>query len=225
MNPQSLEQANALLAAAARSTAVGEPIARPLADLGREVGLPSPLALARAVRALVSRGRILAEDGTYRLVEDRPVDAGERVTVAPRPGRRTRGKRRGAEEARGDGIPTYSDLGRALVDRLIELARETAAVAELTDVRRELREERSARVRAEERGNDLHGRVRDLEAKLDMAEENLRRVIGVVRQQTGSAKVADPEAQALLAILRGTPGKGNGDATEPSSETEETHAG
>ncbi len=223
MNPQSLEQANALLAAAATSTSVGEPITRPLADLGREVGLPSPLALARAVRALVSRGRIVAEDGAYRLVDDRPVEAGERVTVAPRPGRRTRGKRRGDTEGRGDGLPTYSDLGRALVDRLIELARETAAVAELTDVRRELREERSARARAEDRAKDLHTRVRDLEAKLDMAEENLRRVIGVVRQQTGSAKPADPEAQALLAILRGTPAGENGDAGDPA--TEETQTG
>lgn len=219
MNPQSLEQANALLAAAAEQTATGDVIAPPLADLGRRVGLPSPLSLARAVRALVSRGRIAADGGQYRLVSDRPLEAGERVSVAPRSGRRGRA-RRAAEPVRGDnGLPTYADLGRALVDRLIELARETAAISELTDLRRQLREERSARVRAEERATELHARARDLEAKLDMAEENLRRVIGVVRQQTASAAPADPEAQALLAILRGTSNDADG------SETEEQPAG
>jgi hypothetical protein len=209
LNPQSLDQANALLAAAAEGAATGEAIARPLAELGREVGLPSPLALARAVRALVSRGRLASEGGEYRLLDARPLEAGEKVSVAPRGGRRARG-RRDRPEPEGDGTPTYSDLGRALVDRLIEMARETAAVAELTDVRRELREERSARVRAEERATELHARARDLQAKLEMAEENIRRVIGVVRQSSPSPKVPDAEAEALLAILRG-----NGSPAEP----------
>ncbi|MCA1726427.1 MAG: hypothetical protein LC722_01860 [Actinobacteria bacterium] len=218
MNPQSLEQANAVLAVAAEQTGTGEVIGAPLAELARAVGLPSPLSLARAVRALVSRGRIASEDGEYRLLDPRPLELGEKVSVAPRRGRRTRATR---EAGPGDdGLPTYADLGRALVDRLIELARETAAISELTDVRRELREERSARVRAEDRATELHARARDLEAKLDMAEENLRRVIGVVRQQTTSAKPADPEAQALLAILRGSASGEAGEDEEPAGPGE-----
>src|SRR5712691_9164674 len=103
MNPQSLEQANALLAAAAEQTPVGEVIDRPLAELGRQVGLPSPLALARAVRALVSRGRLLADGAGYRLADTRAVETGERVSVAPRPGRRTRGRRRPEPQEPDDG--------------------------------------------------------------------------------------------------------------------------
>jgi hypothetical protein len=206
MNQQSLDQANALLAEASLSTQPGEAISEPLGELGRRVGLPSPLALARAVRALVSRGRLSVADGEYRLLEPRPVEAGERVSVAPRGPRRPR--RRARREAEGDenGVPAYSDLGRAVVDRLVELARETAALQDLTQLRRELREERSARARAEERASDLHTRNRDLDAKLGMAEENLRRVIGVVRQKStpgAGPRPTDPDAQALLAILRG----------------------
>jgi hypothetical protein len=224
VNQQSLDQANALLAVAAEGTSNGEVIARPLADIAREVGLPTPLSLARAVRALVSRGRIASDQGEYRLLDNRPLESGERVSVAPRPGRRARGggRRSEARAAPDGGVPTYADLGRALVERLIEMARETAAVSELADVRRELREERSARVRAEERATELHARVRDLEAKLDMAEENIRRVIGVVRQGTPSAaKPSDPETQALLAILRGNGGASSGDP-EDATETAET---
>ena len=215
MNTQSLDQANALLAACATTTETGAILTRPLSDVGREVGLPSPLALARAVRALVSRGRLVAEDGGYRLADVRPIEPGEKVTAGPRQGRR--GRRRGAQAASdGDGVPTYDDLGRAVVERLVELARETAALSELTDLRRELREERSARVRAEERANDLHQKARDFEAKLQMAEENLRRVMGVVRQKSADAKPSDPEAQALLAILRANGPTEAADEGEPS---------
>ncbi len=220
MNPQSLEQANSLLAACAGSTATGAMLTRPLSDVGREVGLPSPLALARAVRALVSRGRLAAEDGGYRLVDVRPIEPGEKVSAGARTGRRTRRRAGRAGAGAGDGVPTYNDLGRAVVERLVELARETAALSELTDLRRELREERSARVRAEERANELHQKARDYETKLEMAEENLRRVMGVVRQKSAAAKPSDPEAQALLAILRANgPGEGQEgeDSERPSS--------
>jgi len=217
VNTQSLEQANALLAALSRSTSVGEIVTVQLADVGREVDLPSPLALARAVRALVSRGRLVAEEAGYRLVEDRPIEAGEKITVAPRGGRRSRKR---AEPSGEPGVPSYADIGRSVVDRLIELARETAEVAELANVRRELREERSARVRAEERATELHHRVRDLEGKLDMAEENLRRVIGVVRQKSAEGKPTDPETQALLAILRGANGGAARNDEEPPAADE-----
>jgi hypothetical protein len=202
MNQQSLDQANALLAEVRDTTEPGGTIGASLGELGRKVGLPSPLSLARAVRALVSRGRLGVEDGQYRLLDDRPIEMGERVSVAARP-RRSAGRKKAADGAARDGVPSYADLGRAVIDRLIELARETAALADLTQLRRELREERSARARSEERANELHTRARDLEAKLQMAEENLRRVIGVVRQKSSAAKPTDPDAQALLAILRG----------------------
>ena len=55
---------------------------------------------------------------------------------------------------------------------------------------------------------------------LEMAEENLRRVMGVVRQKSAAAKPSDPEAQALLAILRANgPGEGQEgeDSERPSS--------
>jgi hypothetical protein len=54
-----------------------------------------------------------------------------------------------------------------------------------------------------------------------MAEENLRRIIGVVRQQTSAAKPEDPEMQALLAILRGSGSDAEDGAPEPQDAATE----
>jgi hypothetical protein len=60
VNQESLERANAFLAAVASRVGPGEPLEVSPADIARDMGLPEPLAAARAVRALVARrGRVL----------------------------------------------------------------------------------------------------------------------------------------------------------------------
>ena len=72
MNDQSLQAANAFLAAAASSIQAGDLLDRAPADIGQDAGLPNPLAVARAVRALAARRRLEVQDGKYRLLDARP---------------------------------------------------------------------------------------------------------------------------------------------------------
>jgi len=118
LNEQSLEAANAFLRIAAGTVQPGDFLDRSPADIGKEAGLPNPLAVARAVRALAARRRLEAEDGRYRLLDARPLDSGEPESVPRTPRRRKPRKRAGAGRADG-GPPTgerrasYADLGRA----------------------------------------------------------------------------------------------------------------
>src|SRR6266540_6208529 len=93
LNEQSLRAANAFLAVASAAVTPGDYLDRPPADIGRDAGLPSPLAVARAVRALAARRRLEAEDGRYRLLDNRPLAPGEPESV-PRAPRRKKARRR-----------------------------------------------------------------------------------------------------------------------------------
>src|SRR4051794_591747 len=53
VNEESLKRVNAFLSAIATRIEVGQVLTVTPADIGREVGLPEPLAAARAVRALL----------------------------------------------------------------------------------------------------------------------------------------------------------------------------
>ena len=97
MNEQSLERVNAFLAAVAARTERGQLLEATPAELGRELGFPDPLSIARAVRALVARQRLEPAGGSYRLLDDSPVAAGERETVE----RKTRRSARRTEEPAG----------------------------------------------------------------------------------------------------------------------------
>ena len=205
LNEQSLQAANAFLQAASTTTSQGEILQQSPSDIGKEAGLTNPLAVARAVRALAARRRLEVEDGQYRLLDTRPLEAGEPESV-PRAPRRRKGRRKGTlrtEPGTGDRRATYSDLGRAVVERVIELGREAGeAIAGAEHLRREAKENRAARIEAEQRASKLFERVKELETKLEMAEANLRTVLAAARGRGATAGPTDNEMEALLRILK-----------------------
>src|SRR6266542_4038055 len=121
VNEESLRRANAFLAAIAEKIEPGHELAAPPADIGKQIGLPDPLAAARAVRALLARRRLEMSDGKYRLLDARPVEAGEPEAV-PRPPRKKRAAPASRARSRSEpGKATYSEVGRTAIEKLIEL--------------------------------------------------------------------------------------------------------
>ncbi len=206
MNQESLERANAFLSAVAERTRPGEMLQATPAEIGRAMGLPDPLAAARAVRALLARRRLEMVDGRYRLLDARPIEPGEREQV-PRP-RRPRAKSNERAQARpaAPGRPTYSEVGREAIERLIELGREVATLrANLRAAREEARQAREARDEAERRAASLSTRVHDLEGRAEMAESNLRTLLAAARGAGKETPVGDSEMEAILGVLKGGP--------------------
>ena len=223
MNEESLKRANAFLAAVALRVEVGETVDAAPTDIGREIGIDQPLASARAVRALLARRRLELVDGTYRLLDARPVDAGERESV-PRKPRTKRAKARtridGAERA--SGRPTYSQVGREAVEKLIELGRENATLrASLRTAWEVAREAREAKDDAERRSGALTSRVRDLEARAEMAESNLRTLLAAAKGTGRDAPVGQNEMEAILGVLKGGEnGEDGSGAREEASDSD-----
>jgi len=209
LNDQSLQAANAFLAVAATSTQPGELLELPPAEIGKQAGLANPLAVARAVRALAARRRLEVEDGRYRLLDGRLLEPGEPESV-PRAPRRRKARKRGGGRGPGDSATpatdrkaTYADLGRAVVERVIELGREAGeAVAAAEHLRREAKENKATRIEAEQRASRLFERVKELETKLEMAEANLRTVLAAARGRGATAAPTDNEMEAVLRILK-----------------------
>ncbi len=223
MNEQSLDRVNAFLAEAARRTAVGDVMAVTPAEIGRELGFPDALSTARAVRALIARRRLEPAQGSYRLLDSRPVEAGEKESLGRRP--RTTRQRPSSTTRAEPGTARYSDFGRAVVDRLVEVGREAAEMrAALRSAREEAREARQDRDEAESRARSLSEKVRELEARAEMAESNLRTVLATVRSKNAEdpardAGVSDSEMEAILGVLKGDdPVETRGVAT-PDPET------
>jgi hypothetical protein len=215
MNQESLERANAFLAVVALRTQPGDMLSATPAEIGREMGLPEPLAAARAVRALLARRRLEVVDGRYRLVDAKPIEAGEREQVARPRRQRTKAAVR-PERPEAGGRPTYSEIGREAIERLIDLGREVGSLrANLKIAREESRAAREARDEAERRAASLSGRVHDLEARAEMAEANLRTLLAAARG-AGKDVVGDSEMEAILGVLKGGPqdGEGSQGATE-----------
>jgi hypothetical protein len=219
VNEQSLERVNAFLAAVAERTEKGGLLEATPAELGRELGFPDPLSIARAVRALVARRRLEPAGGSYRLLDQTPVAEGERETIERR-GRRSRKRPEDPSAARRGGL-AYSDLGRATVDRLVELGQEVSQLrAQLKTSREEARQNREMRVEAERRARGLAERARELENRVEMAESNLRTLLASARA-TGmhpDQRLPDSEMEAILGVLKGN----NGDQVpaEPPAEQE-----
>lgn len=204
VNSESLGRANAFLAAVSERVGPGEILETTPAEIGRLVGLSEPLAAARAVRALLARRRLEAVDGKYRLLDPRPIDPGEREQI-PRP-RRPRTSKADRPEAEASGRPTYSEVGREAIERLIDLGREVANLrASLRTAREEARESREARDEAERRAQTLTVRVRDLEARAEMAETNLRTLLAAAKGAGRDIPVGDTEMEAILGVLKGGP--------------------
>jgi hypothetical protein len=206
VNEQSLQESNALLAAAQARTQVGEFIPGSPAELAGESGINDRLSVARAMRALMARGRISQEGDRYRLVDGRPLEPGEPATIRRPVRRRTAAHptQRGAE----DGRPTYEGLGRAVLERLVELS---AQVSELrTALDRSLAEADAARKEAMDvgrqaaedrrRAQGLEDEVTTLRRRLEMTEANLRTMVEAARSRP-AAPLEDADAQAILDIL------------------------
>jgi hypothetical protein len=214
MNQQSLDRANAFLAAVAARVAPGELLEMSPTQLGQDIGVEEPLAAARAVRALLARRRLEAVDGRYRLLDATPVQPDEKEQV-PRP-RRARSKRAGRSAPRErstGGRPTYSEVGREAIDRLVELGKEVATLrASLRTARDEARDAREAKDEAERRARALAERVRELEARAEMAESNLRTLLAAAKG-AGREHVGDTEMEAILGVLKEPGGTDDAPAT------------
>ncbi|HEU4526433.1 MAG TPA: hypothetical protein VFT80_00695 [Actinomycetota bacterium] len=220
MNQESLERANAFLAAIAARVQPGELLETTPTQLGRDIGVEEPLAAARAVRALLARRRLEAEGGRYRLLDAAPIQPGEKEQV-PRPRRaKTKSARRGSRAAAGHpGRPTYSEVGREAIDRLVELGKEVASLrAGLRTARDEAREAREARDDAERRARTLAERVRELEGRAEMAESNLRTLLAAARG-AGRDQVGDTEMEAILGVLKGGEGEEGGEGEQGGGST------
>jgi chromosome segregation ATPase len=204
MNQESLERANAFLAAFAARAEPGELVALSPAELGREIGVAEPLAAARAVRALLARRRLEAVDGKYRVLDARPIEPGEREQVArPRRSTTRRGPRATSEAGAG-GRATYSEIGREVVERTIELGREVGTLrGQLRAAREEAREAREAREESERRAGQLSARVKELEGRAEMAEANLRTLLAAAKGTGRDTPVGDMEMEAILGVLKG----------------------
>jgi hypothetical protein len=106
----------------------------------------------------------------------------------------------------------YDDLGRAVVDRLLELSRDDSLRAAQVEAFAAEREQHRARVSelevaVEEAGlreTELRIKLRAAEEALGRAEENLRKAFGGPRPATASTdhQVDDDDARAVLDILR-----------------------
>jgi hypothetical protein len=204
VNEESLNRANAFLAAISQKVEPGQELATTPAEIGKEVGLPDPLAAARAVRALLARRRLEMTDGKYRLLDARPVEPGEPEAVPRAPRRKKASGPRGGRRSSEPGRTTYSEVGHTAIEKLIELGREVGTLrGSLRTAREEARDAREGRNEAERRAQSLASRVRDLEGKLEMAESNLRTILAAAKGGPRAAdNVGDAEMDAILGVLR-----------------------
>lgn len=204
-------ESNALLAVAAGRTQVGSVISVPPADLAREAGIDNRLAIARAVRALISRGRLEQDGAGYRLVSDSPLKPGEPASVR-RPIRRRSSRAVVPEQ---DGPPTYEQVGRAIIERLIELSAQVAELRAALDrargeaevARREAVEVSRAAARDRQRAAAQEEEANALRRRLEMTEGNLRKVVEVAKTRP-AAPLEDSDAKAILDILSAKGGPG-----------------
>ena len=205
MNEQSLQESNALLAVAADRTEVGQIISASPAELARDCGIESRLSAARAIRALLARGRIAQENGGYRLLDARPLSPGEPATV-----RRPTRRRRAAPppEEPEEGPPTYDGLGRSLIERLIEVSAEAAELraalersrGEADAARREGVEVNRQAAGDRRRAEQLEDEVSTLRKRVEMTEANLKTVLEAAKGRE-PARLEDTDTKAILDIL------------------------
>ena len=99
------------------------------------------------------------------------------------------------------------------------MGRETAEATASSDLlRRDAKDNRAARIEAEQRASRLFERVKELETKLEMAEANLRTVLAAARGRGATATPTDNEMEALLRILKSPTGTGSEQAPEDGAE-------
>ena len=223
MNDLSLRRANAFLAAVSQQVALGEILQETPAEIGRDLDLPDPLSTARAVRALIARRRLEPANGSYRLLDSRPLEPGERESIGRRPRRKSVVAPEAAVPAARDGA-AYSDLGRAVAEKLVDLGRENAELrTEVRQLREDARDAKATRDEAERRARTMGDRMRELEGRAEMAESNLRALLASARNggPKQDAPVGDAEMAAILGVLRGDEDDeaGGGDVTPAAEPT------
>jgi hypothetical protein len=207
VNEQSLLESNALLAAAEARTEIGGMIPATPAVLARESGIQDRLSVARAMRALMARGRIVQEGDRYRLLDARPLQEGEPATVR-RPTRRRRSPAGPQEPSPEKERPTYDELGRTVVERLVELSAEASelrtalerARSESDAARREAMDVTRRAAEDRRRAESLEDEATTLRRRLEMTEANLRTMVEAARNRPATP-LDDSDAQAILDIL------------------------
>jgi hypothetical protein len=174
-----------------------------LRDVAGEAGLNS-VRTAEAVKLLEELGRIevvqrgrRGRDTVITIFSTDPVTLEDAEASLP-----SRQSKRGSF--------TYDEIGRALVERLLELARDdglrTAQVEAFDAEARALRDRISQLERevdsASAREEDLRIRLRAAEESLKRSEENLRRAVGGGAAVPPGEPVSDDDSKAVLEILR-----------------------
>jgi hypothetical protein len=109
---------------------------------------------------------------------------------------------------------TYDEIGRAVIERLLELGRDDALRAAQVEafasegraLQDRVKELESGAEQARQRETDLRIKLKAAEEALDRAEENLRKAMGPTRQSGEPQQVEDDDAKAVLDILRSARG-------------------
>ena len=198
------ELSNRLLACLAED-AVDDTFTGKLRDVADRAGLNS-VRSAEAVRVLQEANRIdvrqrgrRGRDTIIGILSTNPLSVQDASELRPRQVRKPR--------------LNYEDIGRSVVDRLMELARDDglrsaqveAFAAETKQQRAQVAELRDALDSALEREADLRVKLRAAQEALERAEENLQRVFnraGSAASSASSAPMDDDDARAVLDILR-----------------------
>lgn len=180
-----------------------------LRSIAAEAGLNS-VRSAEAIKLLEELGRIevvqrgrRGRDTIIKINSTEPVELAEA---------RSRMQERSRTR---DGRMNYQDVGRHVVDRLIELGRDDALraaqveafAAETEQARDRIRELESALAESQERETELRVKLRAAEEALERSEENLRRAFPTPAAPRGAgpasqSEVPDDDARAVLEILR-----------------------
>jgi hypothetical protein len=206
------ELANRLLAGIAGNAQDGQFEGR-LREIASEAGLNS-VRSAEAIKLLEETGRIeVIQRGrrgrnTVIAIKSRePIKLEDAEAMLP------------SRAAKRSSRLNYEELGRAVVDRLLELGRDDALRAAQVEAFAAESAQHRARVEqldnqleeASQRETDLRIRLKTAEEALDRAEENMRRALG--GSQHGAARgpgavptqpkpIEDEDARAVLDILR-----------------------
>lgn len=177
-----------------------------LRTVATEAGLNS-VRSAEAVKLLEELGRVEVRQRGRR-GRDTIIDVRSTEPVSLEDAERMLPSRASKRSARLD----YDDLGRAVVDRLLELARDDslraaqveAFAAEMDQHRERVAELEVALEEGRLRESELRIKLRAAEDALGRAEENLQKVFGGPRPTRDAVdhRVEDDDARAVLEILR-----------------------
>lgn len=146
---------------------------------------------------VVQRGR-RGRDTIVSILSTDPITLEDAEAMLP-----SRATRRG-------GRLSYDELGQAVVDRLLELARDDSlrtaqveAFAQQADqFKKRVDELEGSLEQSIQRETDLRIKLRAAEEALQRAEENLQRAFGPSRTPDGEHHVQDDDARAVLDVLR-----------------------